>query len=597
MTIFDTISFFGGLAVFLYGMTVLANSTERMSGGRLESTLSKITDNVFKSVLLGALFTMVIQSSSATTVILVGLVNARILKLRQAIGVIMGANIGTTITAHLISLSSLNAGTSLALNLVKPTTLAPIAAIVGILIYFLSERSAQRDIGNMLLGFSILFTGMFAMEAAVAPLRNMPEVTALFTSFQHPILGVLVGTIVTAIIQSSSASVGILQALASTGIVTYGAAYPIIMGQNIGTCITPVLASIGATKAAKRTALVHVSFNVIGTVLFMIAIYVIQQLGIFTFWNDAINSRNIANFHSIFNVLTTLLFLPFTGFLEKLAYFFIKPDGDEQNIDSETSLLDDRFLDSPSFAISNAREAVVRMANHAIDNYKRATSLLVKYDKKMYDVSQEIEEIIDRLQSGVDVYLIKLTQNDLTETDTVSLSEVLQVVNEFERIGDYCNNLCNVASSIHENKISFSTTAWSELQTVFEAVGEILGMAVEGYAKRDAGLAHNVEPLEEVVIILVEALKVHHSNRLREGICSSDSGFPYIEILYSLERIAGHCSNIGVHILAYSKPGVAIDRHEFLRQMRREPTAAYTEQFEYYDKKYYNRIKELGEII
>ena len=596
MTIFNAISLLGGLALFLYGMTVMANNLERMSGGRLEATMSKITDNIFKSIALGAIVTICIQSSSATTVILVGLVNARILKLRQAIGVIMGANIGTTLTAHMLRLTSLDetASTNILLNLIKPTTLAPAAAIVGILVYFLAKRSAQRDIGQMLLGFSVLFTGMFAMEAAVEPLRGMPEVANLFVAFQNPLLGVLVGTVFTAAVQASSATIGILQALASTGVVTYAAAYPIVMGLNIGTCITPVLASIGASKGAKRTAFVHVAFNVIGTIIFLTAILIIQQTGLLDFWYDPIDKGGIANFHSLFNLLTTLLFIPFTSLLEKMAYVAFKPDADENHFEVDTALLDERFLVSPSFAIANARDAVLKMADYSLENYNRSVELLVNYDKKSHDYAKEVEEVIDRLQSGVDVYLLKLTHNELTEADTVALSEVLQVVNEYERIGDHADALCNIAANIRENQISFSPMAWEELDTVTSAVREILEIAIKGYRGKDSRMAISVEPLEEVIDILVEALKVHHSNRMREGLCSADSAFPFVEILYNLERIADHCSNIGIHTITYSKPGETLDRHEYLRQMRRTPPPEYKERFDYYDKKYYGKVRGLG---
>lgn len=591
MNIFSVIKLLGGLALFLYGMTVMSNGLERVSGGRLEQALEKLTSNLFKSIMLGLLVTAAIQSSSATTVIVVGLVNARILKLRQAIGIIMGANIGTTVTAHILRLSEINSSGSLILSFLKPTTLAPLAAIIGMLMYFAAKKVARRELGLILVGFGILFTGMFSMEAAVEPLRESATFAHMFSSLSNPILGVLAGLVVTAIIQSSSASIGILQALTVTGAITASAAYPIILGQNIGTCITPVLASIGASKNARRTAFIHVSFNVIGTVIFLVGMYAIQYTVGIPWWNNPINKGGIANFHTLFNVVVTLLFIPFTSLLERLAVFFIKADPDEVSMDDETAALDERFFGSPAFAINHARDAVVRMANLSLENFSRATELIVHYDKKKLERAREVENVIDRLQGKVDNYLLKLGERELTENENIALSEVLQVVNEFERIGDHADNLCDAANAIHESGIHYSEPATKEFQTITDAVKEILTMAVGGYTQRDTGLANDIEPLEEVINILVESLKVHHNERLRSGQCSVDSAISFVDILYNMERIADHCSNVGVHIISYSGTGEVQDRHEFLRDMRRNKTADYKEKFDMYDKKYYERIK------
>lgn len=593
MGIFNVIQLAGGLALFLYGMSVMSDGLERVSGGRLEQALEKLTSNLFKSILLGLLVTAAIQSSSATTVIVVGLVNAKILKLRRAIGIIMGANIGTTVTAHIIRLSDIDTQGNLLLEFLKPTTLAPLAAIIGMLMYLACKKNVRRDTGLILVGFGILFTGMFGMEGAVAPLSDAPQFARLFASLSNPFLGVLVGMLVTAIIQSSSASIGILQALTVTGAITASAAYPIILGQNIGTCITPVLASIGASKNAKRTAFIHVSFNMIGTIFALIILYTIQYTVGIAHWNEPITKGGIADFHTLFNVVTTLCFIPFTRFLEKLAIFFINPDQNETLMDDDTAMLDERFLGSPSFAVTQAREAVVRMANLSVENFHRANALIVKFDRKKLEHAREVENVIDRLQSKVDHYLLKLSEHTLTESDKFAVSEVLQVVNEYERIGDHANNICSCAETIQQNGIHYSKRAMEEFSTVSHAVGEILDMAVTGYIQRDIHLANDIEPLEEVIDMMVDSLKVHHHDRLRDGSCSIDSAFSFVELLYNMERIADHCSNVAIHILSYSGTEEIKDRHEFLREMRQSKSAEYQTKLALYDQKYFDRLNSI----
>lgn len=592
MDIFSVLTLLGGLAFFLYGMSILSSGLERASGGRLEQTLEKMTSNTFFAIALGLVVTAAIQSSSATTVIVVGLVNAKVLKLRQAIGIIMGANIGTTVTAHILRLTDIDSSANLFLRILKPTTLAPVAAVVGILLFLASRKKRRRDVGLILLGFSILFQGMFAMEAALHPLRELPQFAELFAKLSNPFLGVLVGLVVTAIIQSSSASVGILQALASTGAITFSSAFPIIMGQNIGTCITPVLASIGASKNAKRTAFVHVIFNVLGTVIFLIAIYAIQYTIGFPFWSDAITKGGIADFHTVFNVTVTLLLAPFAWLLESMAKYFVKADGPDADEDERTALLDERFFASPAFAISHARETVVKMANFSKKNFHRSIELVEEFDSKKLERARETENTVDHLQSKVEQYLLKLTQRELTESDNMALSEVLQIVNEFERIADHADNICDCAKNLYENNLVFSDSGKEELETAFAAVSEIVDLAVTGYAERDATLAAKIEPLEEVIDILVEALKVRHIDRLREGLCSVDGAFIFVELLYNLERIADHCSNIGVHVISYLEKDGSVDRHEYLREMHRNRTAEYKLRYEQYDKKYFDRIQQ-----
>jgi phosphate:Na+ symporter len=503
----------------------------------------------------------------------------------------MGANIGTTITAHIIRLGDIDETQQALLAIFKPTTLGPIAAVVGLALYLGSKSRSKRDIGTIFLGFGILFSGMFAMEGALSPLRTLPQFAELFSKFSNPIIGVLVGTVVTAIIQSSSASVGILQALTSTGVITFSSAFPIIMGQNIGTCITPVLASIGASKNAKRSAFVHVTFNVIGTCIWLIVIYAIQYAVGLPFWDSPINKGGVADFHTLFNVTVTLMLAPFAWGLEKLAMIFIRSDEDEEIADSEVSSLDERFLNSPGYAIGAARNAVVKMANLALENYGRSMKLVKAYDAKRLERAREIENTIDLLQGRIDNYLLLISKSPLNEAENVDLSEVLQVVNEFERIGDHADNVCDKAQELFEKSAKLSVEAAHELEALREAVEEILTLAVEGYISRDLNTAARIEPLEDVIDMMVETIKVYHSERLSKGHCGLDAALPYLEILYNLERIADHCSNVGVHIMSYSGQSV-VDRHEFLRDMRKSPTNEFREAFEAYDKKYFERINQ-----
>lgn len=591
MSVFDWISMLGGLALFLYGMNVMTAGLERISGGRMEAALEKMTDNVVKSILLGMVVTAAIQSSSATTVIVVGLVNAGLLKLRQAVGIIMGANIGTTITAHILSLSGLGGGGFF--SYFKMSTIAPLLALVGILLFLAAKQDKHKNIGQMLLGLSILFFGMFAMEGAVSGLRDAPGFAEMFAKLSNPILGVLAGAIVTAVIQSSSASVGILQALASTGAITFASAFPIIMGQNIGTCITPVLSSIGASKGAKRTAFVHVAFNVVGTVLFLVIIYAVQTLIGFPFWTEAITKSGIANFHTVFNLTCTLAFAPFVRQFEKLAYLVIPVDGSEKVREDETALLDDRFLTSPGFAIQQAREVVERMASLSLENFKGAVELLHAFDKAKLQRLREQEDMVDRYQSQVDIYLLKIAQKTLTNAEKVLLSEVLQVVNEFERIADHADNICDNAQDMYKKNISFSESGMVELDLLCEAVEEILGYAVQGYTDRDGSLAERIDPLEEAIDIMVELLKIRHNERLQQNLCSLDSAFPFLNILTDMERISDHCSNVGVHVIFYSNPREVVDRHDYLQELRRERTGVYQNMTERYSEKYIEPLEKL----
>ena len=590
MDFFMIVSLLGGLALFLYGMSMLGSGLEKLSGGRLEQTLEKLTNNVFKGVLLGALVTGAIQSSSATTVIVVGLVNARILKLRQAIGIIMGANIGTTVTAHILRLSDLSSD-NFFLMLLKPTTLAPVVGIIGILMVMVGKKQKYKTLGEILLGFCILFTGMFNMEAAVSPLSESPEFAGLFASLSNPVIGVLVGAGVTAIIQSSSASIGILQALSSTGIITWSSAIPIILGQNIGTCITPILASIGASKNAKRTAAVHLSFNIIGTCVFLIVIYTIQSFSPFSFWDLPIDNGGIANFHTTFNVCVTLMFLPFVGLLEKLVIHLIPDQQTADEVDDPAIALDDRLLTSPGLAIQHCRDAVLQMGKLARKNFSASVRQLEQYNHKEAEKIREREDTIDRLEDRLGNYMLKIPQDNLSEQSSATISALLHILSEFERIGDYSINLVEFAENMESTGAEFSPQAQFELTTIGEAVGEAIDMALGCFEKQDLALAETIEPLEEVVDQMQETLKDRHINRLRNGQCTVDAAFPFVESLSCLERISDHCSNIGVYMISYVRGSDEVDHHTYIMQLHSGQVGHYNEQFRRYTEKYYDQIR------
>ena len=590
MDFFMIVSLLGGLALFLYGMSMLGSGLEKLSSGRLEQTLEKLTNNVFKGVLLGALVTGAIQSSSATTVIVVGLVNARILKLRQAIGIIMGANIGTTVTAHILRLSDLSSD-NFFLMLLKPTTLAPVVGIIGILMVMAGKKQKYKTLGEILLGFCILFTGMFNMEAAVSPLSESPEFANLFASFSNPVIGVLVGAGVTAIIQSSSASIGILQALSSTGIITWSSAIPIILGQNIGTCITPILASIGASKNAKRSAAVHLSFNIIGTCVFLIVIYTIQSISPFSFWDLPIDKGGIANFHTTFNVCVTLMFLPFVGLLEKLVIHLIPDQQTADEVDDPAIALDDRLLTSPGLAIQHCRDAVLQMGKLARKNFSASVRQLEQYNHKEAEKIREREDTIDRLEDRLGNYMLKIPQDNLSEQSSATISALLHILSEFERIGDYSINLVEFAENMESTGAEFSPQAQFELTTIGEAVKEALDMALGCFEKQDLALAETIEPLEEVVDQMQETLKDRHINRLRNGQCTVDAAFPFVESLSCLERISDHCSNIGVYMISYVRGSDEVDHHTYIMQLHAGQVGHYNEQFRRYTEKYYDQIR------
>lgn len=548
MDFFSILTLLGGLAMFLYGMQVMGDGLAKVSGGKLERILENLTSSPIKAVLLGAAVTAVIQSSSATTVMVVGFVNSGIMRLSQAVGVIMGANIGTTATSWILSLAGIESE-NFFIRLLKPTSFAPILALIGIVLLMFIKNQKKKDIGMIMIGFAVLMFGMESMSGAVKPLADVPEFTNIMTAFSNPLFGVLAGTILTAIIQSSSASVGILQALCMTGAVPYSVALPIIMGQNIGTCVTALLSAIGANKNAKRAAMVHLYFNLIGTAIFMAGFYAINAVVGFSFFSDAANPAGIATLHSVFNITATIILLPFSGVLEKLACLTIKDKKEDVAVsaeDKEFMILESRFLEKPAFALEQSRNAARNMAQDSHKALFTAMKMIDNYSDEQAERVEAMEAKVDRYEDELGTYLVKLSHKDLSEADSHSLSIMLHCIGDFERISDHAINLMESAQELAKKGLHFSDKAKAELKVLKAVVHDIVDTAYEVFDKQDVGLAEKIEPLEEVVDELSKEVKRRHVQRLRTGECTIEMGFILSDITTSLERIADHCSNIGV---------------------------------------------------
>ncbi len=584
MDFFSLLMLFGGLALFLFGMTTMANGLEKLAGNRLESILRKLTSNPLLAVIFGTLLTVAVQSSSASTVMVVGLVNSGIMQLSQAIGVIMGANIGTTVTAQLLSLGDISSD-NFFLQLLKPSTMAPVFSCIGVALYMFSDKPKRRDLGQAMLGFGVLFTGMFTMEDAVRPLRESELFVELFSSLENPVLGVLAGAAVTAIIQSSSASVGILQALASTGIITWSSAVPIILGQNIGTCITPMMASIGASRTAKQSAFSHLYFNIIGTTLFLVAIYGAKYiLGEFTFWDDIIDRSGIANFHTAFNIIVTLLFLPFTKLLARFVTFTVKDDPKDKAARDNLPILDERILTTPVLAIQTAQDTVAYMQDVAINNFSIAMELVSERDKNAAKDIKLNEESIDKLDMGITNFLIKASHHELSNEESDHVSMLLSTVSDIERIGDHCINISELADTI--SKKGLSSNARSELTTLYNAVNENLTL-VQSALKGNVADAFMVEPLEEIVDEICEMLRNKHVKRLKSKKCNIEDGLIFVEILSDIERISDHCSNVANRLIYLNSGTDDYDYHSMKQTFKNSKNSAQTAQIlEDYRKKY-----------
>lgn len=589
MNIANIVAMFGAIATFLFGMSTMTDGLEKLSSGRLEHILERLTSNVFKGVLLGAVVTGLIQSSAATTVMCVGFVNAGIMKLEQTVGIIMGANIGTTVTAQLLRLGDIDAD-NIVMMFLQPSFLGPILAVVGIIFYMFIKGGHKRIVGQIVLGLGLLFIGMNTMSSAVEPLKNLPEFQSVFTAFSNPLLGVAVGAAVTALLQSSSASMGILQAISTTGVVSFNIAMPLIMGQNIGTCITALISSVGASKNAKRTAMIHLFFNIIGSVFFLVVLYAGNALFRFPFWENTMDMGSIANLHLAFNIACTALLLPFHRQLVKLVKAVVPGDAEER----ELSVLDDRFLSSPSLALERAHDAVVQMSEFARDNYRLAVELIWKFDAKKLERLNETEVELDKLEGLLDNYLVKLTDRALTAEESTRVSELLHTLSDFERIGDYAVNVSESAVVLHDRNITFSPQARAELERLTAAVGETLDKTVACYQSRQRTLAVQVEPLEEVVDLIAATLKNRHVERLKAGECTIELGTQFLELLINLERMSDHCSNVALHILRQtSSPDdkVRIDSHAYMHELHHGGfNQEFDDLFQEYRTKYFQPI-------
>ena len=580
MDIFSVFTLFGGLAFFLYGMNVMSDGLEKTSGSKLNQHLKKVTDKKFIAMLFGAAMTVAIQSSSAVTVMLVGLVNSGILEFGQTIGLLMGSNIGTTLTAWILSLAGIESDV-IWLNLLKPANFSPLFAFVGILLIMVGKKEKHKSIGSILIGFAVLMFGMNLMSGAMEPLGEMPEFASILTAFQNPLLSVLVGAVFTGIIQSSAASVAILQALSLTGGITYGIAIPIIMGQNIGTCVTALISGIGVSKNAKKVAVVHLSFNIIGTLICLVPFCIGNMIFKWAFVESAVTPFMIAIIHSIFNVFTTLVLLPFSKQLEKLANKIIP---EEKAKEENDILLDERLLTVPTVAVEKSFDSVVQMCSLSKTAFCKAMDLLSNYTVDGAEEVIAMETKLDRYEDKLGTYMMKISKIGVTENDSRNIAKILHSIDDFERIGDHAVNMMEVGKELNEKGIVFSEQARREISVVTEAIAEILDITEKAFTANDATIAKSVEPLEQVVDELIQKVKRNHISRLQGGNCTIELGFILSDLLTSCERVSDHCSNIAVAIIE-SRHGT-FDTHEYLENIKEQHNALFESKFEEYSKKF-----------
>ncbi|MBP3506563.1 MAG: Na/Pi cotransporter family protein [Lachnospiraceae bacterium] len=584
MSIFNVLTMIGGLALFLFGMHIMGDGLTKASGGKLEKILEKLTSNKIYAVLLGAGVTAIIQSSSATTVMVVGFVNSGLMKLSQAIGVIMGANIGTTITSWLLSLIGLE-GDNLIVTLCKPESFTPILALIGVILLMFTKRQKYQNVGNILLGFTVLMFGMSTMSGAVEPLADVPEFANFMIHFKNPILALLVGLILTAIIQSSSASVGILQALSVTGVVDYRLAIPIIMGQNIGTCVTALLSSVGASTNGKRAAVVHLYIKILGTTSFLLLFYLLNMFLHFDFLDQPANAIGIAVIHSVYNIFATCILLPFSKGLEKLSCLTIRDKAEETVVVApEFQALDVRFLDTPAIAVARCKEVAVKMADLSRKALFQAMDLLKHFDTDKAEQVCEIESIVDQYEDELGKYLVKLSSKNLTEQDSHTISMLLHCIGDFERISDHAVNICDSAREMYTKEQEFSKKAQEEISIFSGLIREIVDTSVRVFETEDLQLAKDVEPMEEVVDGLNDEIKKRHIKRLRKGKCTIELGFALSDITTNYERVADHCSNIAISLIQI--PDDVYGSHDYVEHLEKGEDSQYHEALVRYTEKY-----------
>ncbi len=584
MNVYDILNLLGGIALFLFGMHTLSASLEKLAGGKLETWLEKATSKPIKGVVLGAIITAVIQSSAATTVMIIGFVNSGLMKLSQAIGVIMGANIGTTATSWLLSLQSISGSDGFSfLNLLKPTTFTPVLAVIGVILIMFTKSDKKKTIGMILAGFAVLMFGMNSMSSATAGLAENETFCNILMMFSNPVLGVIAGAVLTAVLQSSSASIGILQSIAiSTGKVTYSVALPLLLGQNIGSCVTALISSVGANKPAKRVAFVHLYFNVIGTVVFLSIFYLLNAFISMPFMEESLNAVGIAVIHTGFNVLATALFLPFTRQLEKLACLTVRDDSNDEKL--TPMLLDERLLKTPSVAIEQCRNVCIRMARLTQETLKMSMEVVTTYDAKKCAEVIDNENAIDIFEDKIGSYILKISSKDLSENDSKIVSSMLHTIGDLERISDHAVNIVEAAEEMHSKKIKFSPQALRELPVIINAVSEILDMSINAFVNNDVNLAKNVEPLEDVIDQLRSDLKTRHIERLRNGKCTIELGFILQDLLTNFERVSDHCSNIAVYLIQISDN--SMDTHEYMNELKKLDRSEFMDEFNDYKNKY-----------
>lgn len=584
MNVYDILNLLGGIALFLFGMHTLSASLEKLAGGKLETWLEKATSRPIKGVVLGAIITAVIQSSAATTVMIIGFVNSGLMKLSQAIGVIMGANIGTTATSWLLSLQSISGSDGFSfLNLLKPTTFTPVLAVIGVILIMFTKSDKKKTIGMILAGFAVLMFGMNSMSSATAGLAENETFCNILMMFSNPVLGVVAGAVLTAVLQSSSASIGILQSIAiSTGKVTYSVALPLLLGQNIGSCVTALISSVGANKPAKRVAFVHLYFNVIGTVVFLSIFYLLNAFISMPFMEESLNAVGIAVIHTGFNALATALFLPFTKQLEKLACLTVRDDSNDEKL--TPMLLDERLLKTPSVAIEQCRNVCIRMARLTQETLKMSMEVVTTYDAKKCAEVIDNENAIDIFEDKIGSYILKISSKDLSENDSKIVSSMLHTIGDLERISDHAVNIVEAAEEMHSKKIKFSQQALRELPVIVNAVSEILDMSINAFINNDVNLAKNVEPLEDVIDQLRSDLKTRHIERLRNGKCTIELGFILQDLLTNFERVSDHCSNIAVYLIQISDN--SMDTHEYMNELKKLDRSEFMDEFNDYKNKY-----------
>lgn len=595
MDIFSVISLLGGLAMFLYGMEVMGDGLKNASGSALKKVLGKATQNIVLGVITGMLVTAVIQSSTATIVLTVGLISAGILNLKQAVSIVMGANIGTTVTAQIIRLMDIDSSGNVILQFFKPETLAPVALIIGILLIMFIKLPNSKTTGEIFVGFGILFAGLLNMTAAVEPLSESPEFIDLMQRFgDKPFLALMVGLVLTVIIQSSSAMVGMIQALSVTGAMTFNLIYPMIMGINLGTCVTTALVcSIGSSKDAKRVGVVHIAFNVMGTILFMIVMELIKGFGGFPdLWQSTVNSGGIANFQTLFNLITAVVLVPFAGYLVKLSMAIVKPDVVNEEDKAYLPVPDAKLYEVPKLALSEAKKAIARMGEVAFKNLKRSCMLLEVFDERRVSVINENEDNMDVFTDSMDTYLVDLSKHVETDADSQRITTLMQTSTNFERIGDHAINIMEVAQSVNEGKLEFSQSANEEFEVVKDAVFEITTMAIAAFAHMDSDIARRIEPLEEVIDDMVLNLKDRHIERLKRGECTTANGMAFVEALTNLERIADQCSNVALLVLSESDKAILGNHHAYVRELHKGGDEIYNEEVAKRKKQYLSRLEQ-----